>query len=304
MAKYLVTGGAGFIGSNLVDALLRDGHSVRVIDDFSTGKREHVHPHAELHEIDFTNLDAIRPAFDGVEGVFHVGARPSVQFSLVHPLESAEINMGGTLKVLLAARDAGVKRVVYSASSSAYGLSPLPQRPDMSPQPLSLYALQKHVGEQLCYQFTKHYGLETISLRYFNVYGPRMNNTGAYVPVFVRFLQQKNAGEPLTVFGDGEQTRDFTHVSDVVRANISAMMSQKVGAGEILNVGAGGRTNINAVVKLMGGQAVYLDPRPGDIPHSQADISLTKELLCWEPQIRFEAGLRELLRAEGVEVAG
>lgn len=302
MATYLVTGGAGFIGSNLVDELLRQGHKVRVLDNFATGKREHVNPQAELFEQDFTNLDAIRPAFEGVDGVFHMGARPSVPYSVEHPVESTMTNIVGTLHVLTASRDAKVKRVVYSASSSAYGIQPeLPQRPDMTPNPLSPYALQKYVGEIKCKHFAELYGLETVSLRYFNVYGPRMNDVGAYVPVFTFFLRQYHANEPLTVFGDGEQTRDFTHVSDVVAANIAAMTSQKVGKGEVLNAGAGGNTSINAIAKMFGRPVTHLDPRPGDVPRSQADISLSMQLLDWKPQVPFLDGLKEWLRSKGIE---
>ncbi len=299
---YLVTGGAGFIGSHLVERLLGDGHHVRIIDNFTTGKYENIRQGAEVFPVDFTNLEAIRPAFEGVDGVFHMGAKPSVQFSIAHPIESTHVNVIGTLNILVASRDAGVKRVVYSASSSAYGIQPeLPQRPEMEPNPLSLYALQKHMSEKFAQQFAQHYGLETVSLRYFNVYGPRMNDMGAYVPVFILLLRQKKEGTPLTIYGDGEQTRDFTHVSDVVAANIAAMTSLKVGSGEILNVGAGGRTTINAVVKIIGGDVIYFDPRPGDIPHSQADITRTKALLDWEPKVEFMNGFRQLLRDEGIE---
>ena len=302
MSLYLVTGGAGFIGSNLTDELIRQGHRVRILDNLSTGKAENVHSQAEFFNLDFTNLEAIRPAFDGVDGVFHMGARPSVPFSVENPVESTMVNIVGTINVLTAARDAKVKRVVYSASSSAYGNQPvLPQRTDMTPDPLSPYAIQKYVGELMARQFAKHYGMETVSLRYFNVYGPRMNDTGAYVAVFELFLRQYRAGKPLQVFGDGETSRDFTHVSDVVAANIAAMNSTKVGKGETLNAGAGGRTTINNIVKMFGVEAVHLDPRPGDVPRSQADISITKELLDWEPKIPFLEGLRAWLRSVGIE---
>ena len=302
MARYLVTGGAGFIGSNLVDELLRQGNEVRILDNFTSGKRENVNPAAQVFELDFTDLETIRPAFEGVDGVFHMGARPSVPFSVEHPVESSKINIFGTINVLTAARDAGVKRVVYSASSSAYGIQPiLPQRPDMTPDPLSPYAVQKYVGELFARQYAKHYGLQTVCLRYFNVYGPRMNDVGAYVPVFIFFLRNVREGKPLLVFGDGEQSRDFTHVSDVVAANIAAMKSPKVGNGEVLNAGAGGRTTLNEIVKMFGHPVEYTDPRPGDVPRSQADISLTKELIDWEPKIEFKEGLREWLRSQGIE---
>ncbi len=299
---YLVTGGAGFIGSHVVDALIAEGHRVRVVDNFSSGKREQVHPRAELFEADIADLESIRPAFVGVHGVFHLAARPSVPYSVEYPIESAQTNVMGTLNVLTAARDAGVRRVVYSASSSAYGTNEPPHRPDMTPEPLSPYAIQKHMGERFAEQFSHHYGLETVSLRYFNVYGPRMNDEGAYVPVFALFLRQYRAGEPLTIFGDGEQTRDFTHVHDVARANLMAMHSPTVGRGEVLNVGGGQvPTSINAIARMFGARVVNLPPRAGDIKHSQADISLTTELIGWTPRIRFDEGLRSYLRGQGIE---
>ena len=302
MSLYVVTGGAGFIGSNLTDELIRQGHKVRVLDNLSTGKEANLNPAAEFFNLDFTNLEAIRPVFEGADGVFHMGARPSVPYSVENPVESTMVNIVGTINVLTAARDAKVKRVVYSASSSAYGNQPiLPQKTEMTPDPLSPYAIQKYFGELMARQFAKHYGMETVSLRYFNVYGPRMNDTGAYVAVFTIFLRQHREGKPLTVFGDGETSRDFTHVSDVVAANIAAMNSPKVGKGEVLNAGAGGRTTINNIVKMFGDECVHLDPRPGDVPRSQADITITKELLDWEPKIAFQDGLREWLRSVGVE---
>lgn len=301
MSRYLITGGAGFIGSNLAEELMRQGHTVRILDNFSTGKREHVQPGVELFEQDFTDLEAIRPAFEGVDGVFHMGARPSVPFSIEQPVESTKINVMGTVNVLEACRLAKVKRVVYSASSSAYGIQPvLPQRVDMPTDPLSPYALQKLTGEHFCKQYAKHFGVETVSLRYFNVYGPRMNDTGAYVPVFTFFIRQKLAGQPLTIFGDGETSRDFTHVSDVVQANILAMQSTKVGKGEVLNAGAGGNITLNQVAKLFGGPVQYLPFREGDVPRSQADISLTRQLIGYEPKVAFTDGLREVLKQHGI----
>jgi len=305
MATYLVTGGAGFIGSHLVEGLLREGHRVRVLDNLSTGKRERVHPDAEFAFADFTNLAEIRPLFDGVDGVFHVGALPRVPFSIDHPIESAQANIFGTLNVLIAARDAGVKRVVYSASSSAYGQQPeLPLRPDMCANPLNPYALHKYIGEKNCEMFTRFYGLETVALRYFNVYGPRMADDGAYVTVISVFKRQKKAGEPLTIHGDGEQTRDFTHVFDVVRANMLAMTSDRVGHAEVLNVGAGEQHSVNKIARIFGGPTVSKEGRgPGEARHTRADISRTTELLGWEPTIKFDDGLRQLLKDEDLHPA-
>ncbi len=303
MSLYLVTGGAGFIGSNLVEALLKDGHRVRVIDNFSTGKRERVPSNVELFEKDFTRLDEIRPAFEGVDGVFHVGALPRIPFSIEHPIESAQANIFGTLNVLVAARDAKVKRLVYSASSSAYGSQPvMPLRPDMPANPLNPYALQKFVGEKLAEEFYRFYGMETVSLRYFNVYGPRMADEGAYVTVISIFKRQRKAGEPLTIHGDGNQTRDFTHVSDIIRANMLAMTSDKVGHGEVLNAGAGENHSVQEIADMIGGPVTYVEGRKGEARDTLADISLTKELLGWEPKVKFRDGLRELLKVEGILV--
>ncbi len=302
MSHYLVTGGAGFIGSHLADALLREGHRVRILDNLSTGKRERIPEAAEFVFGDFTKLDEIRQAFEGVEGVFHVGALPRVPFSIDHPIESAQANIFGTLNVLVAARDAGVKRVVYSGSSSAYGAQEiLPLRPDMPPNPLNPYALHKYIGEKKCEMFSRFYGLETVSLRYFNVYGPRMADEGAYVTVISVFKRQKQAGESLTIHGDGEQTRDFTHVFDVVRANLLAMTSSKVGKGEVVNVGAGEQHSVIKIARLFGSPFTHQEGRTGEARHTCADISLTKELLDWEPRITFDEGLRQLLKDEGIE---
>lgn len=301
---YLVVGGGGFIGSTIVEMLRAEGHAVRVLDNFATGKRSNLPADIDLVEADITDLAAIRPAFAGIDGVFHLAARPSVPFSVEHPVESTQVNIMGTVNVLEAARQAGVRRVVYSASSSAYGIQPeLPQRVDMRSDPLSPYAVQKYVGELFCRQFAMHYGLETVSLRYFNVYGPRMNDVGAYVPVFVHFLRQKREGKPIVIFGDGETTRDFTHVADVARANLAAMCSAKVGKGEVLNAGAGASTSLNRIAEIFGGPVDYQPPRAGDVPRSQSDSSQTKTLLDWAPQVAFEDGLRAWMRSEGLEPA-
>lgn len=302
--RYLVTGGAGFIGSHLVDALIGAGHEVRVIDNLSTGKRERVHPQAEFILADFTDLEQIRAHFEGVDGVFHVGALPRIPFSIEHPLPAAEANVMGTLNVFVAARDAKVKRVVYSASSSAYGAQEqLPLRPDMPANPLNPYALHKYMGEKIAEQFHRFYDMETVSLRYFNVYGPRMADEGAYVTVISHFKRQKKAGQPLTIHGDGEQSRDFTHVFDVVRANILAMESPTAGKGEVVNVGAGERHTINKIADVFGGPRTYVEGRKGEARHTQADLSKTREVLGWEPRIKFDDGLRQLLREEGIEPA-
>jgi nucleoside-diphosphate-sugar epimerase len=298
MSTYLITGGAGFIGSHLGDALIAAGHDVRVLDNLSSGSKDKMNPKVTFYEKDVTDLESIRPCFEGVDGVFHMAAIPSVPYSVEDPLHSTEVNLMATLKVLIAARDAKVKRLVYSASAAAYGSdAPCPQSPEFRPDPQSPYAIQKIAGEFFVQQFAALYGIETVSLRYFNVYGPRMNDQGAYVPVFMHFLRQKKAGKVLSIFGDGEQTRDFVHVSDVVQANICAMLSSTVGKGEVLNVGVGERTSINRIAEIMGGLVEHLPARTGDVRQSQADISLTRKLLAWEPRIHFEDGFQNFLDA-------
>lgn len=302
MANYLVTGGAGFIGSNLTKKLIEQGHKVRIIDNLSTGSHEKIHPDAEFIEADFTKFDEIKDHFDGIEGVFHVGALPRVPFSVDHPIPALEANVNGTLNVFVAARDAGVKRIVYSASSSAYGdQKEMPLRLDMPVNPMSPYALHKYIGEKFAEQFHKLYGLETVSLRYFNVYGPGMAFEGAYMNAIAAFIKQRKAGKPLTIFGDGEQKRDFTHISDVVRANILAMGSDKVGKGEVFNVGAGGSYSVNFIADVIGGERSYLEARKGEPRETMADISKTRDVLCWEPKYRFEDGLREFVKSHGIE---
>ncbi len=295
MSEYLVTGGAGFIGSNLVDELIRQGHQVRIVDNFLTGKRENLNPQAELVEADIRNLEAIKPAFVGMDGVFHIAALPRVQVSIQNPVETNNVNINGTLNVILAAKDAKVKRLVYSASSSAYGDSvTLPLVETMKPNPKSPYGLQKYVGEEYAKLAALFYGLETVSLRYFNVYGPRMANDGAYCTVIAVFLRQRKEGNPLTIFGDGTVTRDFTHVRDVVRANILAMTVGKVGKGDVINIGAGDNHSVQEVAEMIGGKIEYLPPRIE--PHDTlADNSLAKELLNWQPQVDFKEGVKELL---------
>lgn len=303
MSTYLVTGGAGFIGSHLTDALLREGHRVRIVDNFSTGKRSNICVGAECIEADLTDLEAIRPAFRGIDGVFHVAALPRVPFSLQHPVESNAANVTGTLHVLEAARESGVKRVVYSASSSAYGDQPtLPLREDMKAMPKNPYGLQKYVAEEYCRIYAECLGIETVSLRYFNVYGPRMADEGAYVTVISIFIRQRKAGQPFTIVGDGEQTRDFTHVRDVVRANLLAMASPRVGHGEALNIGAEQNRSVNAVAAAIGGPQypkTFLPPRI-EAQHSLADTRRARELLGWVPQERFEDGIREILESQGL----
>lgn len=293
--KVVVTGGAGFIGSNLVDALVERGYNVHVVDNLVAGKREHVNSKAVFYEADIRNVEDLKKIFEGARGVFHLAALPRIQYSIDFPLESNEVNVTGTLNVFLAAQSAGVRKVVYSASSSAYGdQETLPVMESMPALPKSPYALQKYVGELYAKVWNEIYGLETVSLRYFNIYGPRQSEEGAYSLVIAKFLKQKREGEPLSITGDGEQTRDFTHVRDAVRANILAMENSNVGKGEVINIGAGRNISINKIAELIGGKTEYI-PLRLEIRHNRADNSLAKKLLGWEPTVSIEDGIVEFL---------
>lgn len=301
--QYLVTGGAGFIGSHVVDALVERGDEVRVIDNFLTGKRERVNPHAVIHEADIRDTDQIRPLFHEMDGVFHLAAQPRMQFSIDHPRLTNDINVTGTLNVLLAARDAGVKRVVYSASSSAYGPDhPMPLREDMEAAPVIPYAIQKRVGEQYCRMASRFYGVETVCLRYFNVYGPRQTTAvdGPYATVIGIFLEQRQFGQPMSVVPDGKQRRDFTHVKDIAAGNLLAMESSNVGTGEIVNLGTGKNYGVIQVAEMIGGPWRFTDPRKGEVKETLADITRARERLGWEPKISFEEGIAELKKMHGM----
>lgn len=294
MKTYLVTGGAGFIGSNLSDELIKQGHKVMIIDNLSTGKKENINQAAQFVNADIRNLEEIKPYFNGIDGVFHLAAMPRVQLSIENPLETNDINVNGTLNVLIAAKEARVKRLVYSATSAAYGNAetvPITERESI--KPMSPYGLQKYMGEEYCRMFSLLYGLETVCLRYFNAYGPRMADTGAYLTVIKNFLMQKSRGEVMTITGDGEQTRDFVHSRDIANANIKAMESDKVGKGEAINIGAGINHSVNQIAKMIGGAMSYIPPRV-EPKHTLADISKAKELLDWEPQEDLEEAIKEL----------
>ncbi|PIT92358.1 MAG: hypothetical protein COU08_02535 [Candidatus Harrisonbacteria bacterium CG10_big_fil_rev_8_21_14_0_10_42_17] len=291
---YIVTGGAGFIGSHLVEALIGEGDEVTVLDNYSTGKKENIHPKAIVKNIDIRSKDEVKPLFHGVDGIFHLAALPRVQLSIEDPVTTNEHNVTTTVSVLTAAHEAGVKRVVYSASSSAYGdVKTMPLKENLPANPMSPYGLQKYIGEEYCKLFSQIYNLETVCLRYFNVYGPKMADTGAYLTVIKVMLKQHTNGEPLTITGDGTQTRDFTHVRDVARANILAMKSDKVGRGEAVNIGAGRGVSINTIAELIGGEKKYIPARLE--PHDTlADNRRAKELLNWEPQEKLEDAIEEL----------
>ena len=301
MAFYLVTGGAGFIGSHLAEALVRRGERVRVVDSLITGKRRNLAhiPAVEFIEGDLAELDVARRAVAGVDFVLHQAAIPSVPRSVQDPVTTHRANVDATLNVLVAARDAGVKRLVYAGSSSAYGDTPtLPKVETMAASPLSPYALQKLVGEQYCLLWTRLYGLETVTIRYFNVFGPRQDPSSPYSGVISLFISALCEGRQPTIFGDGEQTRDFTYVANVVDGVLRACQAERV-SGEVINVATGGRVSINglfrAVRDLVGGppEPVYAAPRAGDVRDSQADIEKARALLGYEPTVTLDQGLRK-----------
>lgn len=299
--RYLVTGGAGFIGSNIVDELVRRGEEVRVLDDLSSGNERNLA--AVRSKIDFrtgniTDLAALQSACQGVEYVIHLAARTSVPRSVKDPLETNSVNIDGTLNALVAARDANVRRFVYAASSSAYGETPaLPKLETMQPQPISPYGVTKFVGELYAQVFGRVYGLENASIRYFNVFGPRQDPTSQYSGVLSRFMLALLQGQPPVIYGDGEQSRDFTYIENVVDETLRACNTQGAD-GKVFNGGTGVRITLNQVLKLLEKitgkkiQARYDPPRAGDIRDSQADISLARQLLGYEPRVQFEEGLR------------
>ncbi len=294
MHTYLITGGAGFIGTNLSERLIADGHRVLVADNLCAGKRERLPEKVEFHELDINNTDALASVLEGVDIVVHLAALPRVQFSIEHPFEAQHANIDGTLSVLEAARRAGVKRIVYAASSSAYGdQEVMPLTETLPAQPKSPYGLHKYVGEMMMRLWNELHGIETVSLRFFNVYGPHLDPNGAYALVIGRFLKQRMDGIPMTITGDGEQTRDFTHVRDTVDAIVRASQSDRVGKGEVMNVGAGRNVTINRIAELIGGAIEYVPPRI-EPKHTCADSSLITETLGWEAKIRIEDGIAEL----------
>ena len=297
---YVVTGGAGFIGSHIAERLLKDGQQVRIVDNFSTGKRQniaHLNGDLDVHEISITDLDALHKAFAGADYVLHQAALPSVPRSIDDPLTTHEYNVTGTLNVLIAARDAGVRRVVYAASSSAYGdVEGEYKVESMPPRPLSPYGISKLTGEYYCQVFTGVYGLETVALRYFNVFGPRQDETSQYSAVIPLFISAMLRGQPPTIYGDGTQSRDFTYIDNVVHGNLLALRAPRA-AGQVMNLATGGRFSlldlVDAINELLGTQIApqHAAPRSGDIKHSRADIARARDLLGFEPVVTFLDGL-------------
>ncbi len=303
MASYLVTGGAGFIGSHLAEELTRRGQRVRVVDSLITGKRHNLDhlPGVEFLEGDLADPDVAARAVDGMDYVLHQAAIPSVPRSVKDPVTSNRANIDASLNVLVAARDGGVKRLVYAGSSSAYGNTPtLPKHEEMPTNPLSPYALQKLVAEQYCQMFTRLYGLETVTIRYFNVFGPRQDPGSPYSGVISLFATALLERRQPVIYGDGEQTRDFTYVANVVDGVLRACEAPGA-SGEVINVATGGRVSLNELLKTMNGivgtkiEAIYRAPREGDVRDSQADISKAKRLLGFAPSVGLEDGLRRTL---------
>jgi UDP-glucose 4-epimerase len=308
MSTYLVTGGGGFIGSNIVEELLRRGERVRILDNFSTGRRENIEvvrqltqpgERLEVIEGDLRSYHIVRSAMQGVDYILHQGALPSVPRSVNDPLTSNEVNVVGTLNVLQAARETAVKRLVYASSSSVYGNSQeLPKVESMAVNPLSPYAISKLAGEQYCQTFWRLYGFETVCLRYFNVFGPRQDPTSHYSAVIPKFIRAALRGEPLIIHGDGRQSRDFTYVSNVVSANLLACTGPEA-PGQVMNVSCGERYSLLDLVEqlrklldLKDLVANHVEARLGDVKHSQADIQKARKLLNYEPKMTFLEGLR------------
>ena len=303
--KYVVVGGAGFIGSNIVDKLVEQNHEVVIIDNLSTGKMENINPRASVEYIDICNeneCSAMVEIMSGADALFLLAAKARVQPSIENPVEYEINNTIGTLNVLKCASDAGVRRVVYSASSSAYGnTEKLPSKESDPVNPLSPYGAQKYYGEVMCKMFSEVYGLETVSLRYFNIYGERQNVGGAYAMVIGIFVDQLLNGKPMTIRGDGEQRRDFTYVGDVVNANILASQSENVGNGEVINIGNGDNRSINDIADMIGGERIHREPviEPKE---TLADNSLAEELLGWKPTQNIEDWVPGYKKELGLDV--
>lgn len=302
MALYLITGIGGFIGSSLARELLQRGEQVRGVDNFSTGRRENLTQilgHIDLREADLLDLDAMKSACAGVDYVLHQAAIPSVPKSVLDPLGSNRANVDGTVSLLVAARDAKVKRVVYAASSSAYGDTPtLPKHEGMTPDPISPYAVAKLASERYMISFYRCYGLETVALRYFNIFGPRQDPSSTYSGVLAKFITMMLGGKQPTIFGDGEQSRDFTYIDNAVEANLLACKAPAAqAAGKVFNVATGRRITLNETFKLLqnltsyAGSPIYGDERGGDIKHSLADISSAEKNIGYKPKVNFEDGL-------------
>jgi nucleoside-diphosphate-sugar epimerase len=298
--KVVVTGGGGFIGSNLAQLLVREGYDTHLVDVDYGFRGETLPEQAKQHTVDLRNTVELEPIFSGADIVFHTAAVPRVPYSIEHPVETTDQNIVGTVSVLTAAARANVRRVVYSSSGSSYGnQSTLPFIETMNASPVHPYGMQKYVGELFSKLWVSVYGIETVCLRYFNVYGPGLDPNGPYALAIGRFLLARKNNEPITIFGDGTVTRDFTHVSDVARANLLAGTSEKVGKGEVINVGSGKNITIQKLAEMFGGEIQYGPPRI-EAHDALADISRAKELLGWEPTVFVEEGVAQLKKEWGV----
>ena len=292
MKKYLVTGGAGFIASHLVDQLILEGNEVIILDNLSTGKEENINKKAKFYNLDICDFEKIKPLFKGVDGVFHLAAIPSVPFSVENPILTSNVNIMGTINVFKASVEHGIKRVVFASSSAVYGnQKTLPFKESMQSNPVSPYGLQKLVGEQFAKVFCDLYNIQIVCMRYFNVYGPRVDVNSDYSLVLGKFLKLYQEGKPLTIYGDGKQTRGFCYVLDVVNANIKAMESDKVKGFEVFNISDKGSSSVKDLAKLIGGEVVYLPKRKGDPLHTKADISRAKKIIGWQPNVDFKEGV-------------
>jgi len=301
MAKVVVTGGAGFIGSRLVGALLKRDDEVHAIDSYAAGKRaDRIHAGATYHEADIRDVEKIKSILVGAIYVFHAAALPRVQYSIENPVETFSVNAGGTIALLEAAAKAGVKRFIFSSSAAVYGdETTMPLQEDMRVKPMSPYALHKLIGEEACKLSSRIYGLQTVSLRYFNVYGPGFDPEGPYGLVVGKFVTQRKNGQPFSIAGDGTHTRDYVHVDDVVRANLLAAESANVGAGEVINIGTGKETSVSDIARIVGGPTVSIEARI-EPARACADNTRAYKLLAWEPTIVFEDGIEALKKEFGL----
>lgn len=298
--RCVVTGGSGFIGSHIVDSLVGEGYDVVVLDDFSTGNRDHLNPAAELVEGSVADVELVRATTEGATWVFHLAALARVQQSVDDPVGTHAVNVNGTLNVLQAARENGIERVVVSSSSSVYGdQETAVMTEDLPPNPMSPYGLHKLIGEQYADLFATLYGIQVVSLRYFNAYGPRQSAKGAYALVIPHFLRLRDEGKPLTIYGDGCQTRDYVHVDDVVRANMHAASAELPrGRAVALNVGSGEETSVNDIAAMVGGEVEHIFPNPrGAFEELRkcADTSRAKSVISWEPRITLAEGIKSVL---------
>lgn len=295
MSKVIVTGGAGFIGSHLTDKLVSEGHEVVVVDNLMLGKKEFVNKNARFFKKDIRDYEALKKIFKGAEAVFHLAADPRLPVSIEDPLTTNDINVNGTLNVLWAAKENRVSKVIFSSSCAVYGNQrSLPINESCSLKPLSPYGLHKLIGEEYCRLFYSLYGLPTVCLRYFNVFGSRKLPTGGYPMVIPIFLDQRKKGEKLTIVGDGKSTRDYVHVSDVVEANILAWMQNKITDGSPINIGSGRQTSVNEIAALIGGETVNVPLRLGEMRFIEADNNLAQSVLGWKPKVGVETGIAQL----------